>query len=62
MDLPGDIIQSLANYLGLEDLASTASFPDQIGKLKTLIARYNPNIIRQVREESHSSRISISEP
>ena len=40
MDLAGDIVQSLANYLGLEDLPSTAHFPTDTLKLENLIARY----------------------
>jgi len=39
MDLVGDIVQSLATYLGLDDLASTVNFPTEIAKLKTLISR-----------------------
>ena len=46
MDLAGDIVQSLANYLGLEDLPSTAHFPTDTLKLENLIARYRrKNII-----------------
>ena len=44
MDLAGDIVQSLANYLGLEDLPSTAHFPTDTLKLENLIARYRRRI------------------
>ncbi|XP_023337047.1 Bardet-Biedl syndrome 2 protein homolog isoform X4 [Eurytemora carolleeae] len=39
MDLAGDIVQSLANYLGLEDLGSTAKFPAEMFKLEGLLSR-----------------------
>jgi Bardet-Biedl syndrome 2 protein len=38
MDLCGDIIQSLAEYLGLEDLSSTCDFPEDLEKMETLLS------------------------
>ena len=57
MDLAGDIVQSLANYLGLEDLPSTAHFPTDTLKLENLIARYmRKNLIARYTGE----RISLT--
>jgi hypothetical protein len=39
MDLAGDLVQSLGNYLGLEDLTSTANFPTELARLETLLSR-----------------------
>ena len=38
MDLCGDVVQSLAEYLGLDDLKSLCDFPDEIFKMETLLA------------------------
>ena len=39
MDLAGDIVQSLGTYLGMEDLATTCSFPQEISSLEGLLSR-----------------------
>lgn len=39
LDLAGDIIQSLASYLGLEDVAVTASFPQQMEELQLILEK-----------------------
>ena len=39
LDLAGDIIQSLASYLGLEDLSVTASFPQQMKELREIMEK-----------------------
>jgi len=48
MELAGDIIHSLANYLGLEDLGSIANFPDEISNAESLLNRAEElNSVRQ---------------
>ena len=37
LDLAGDLIQSLASYLGLQDLSVTASFPQQMKELSEVL-------------------------
>ena len=37
MDLAGDIIQALAQFLNLEDLLTTADFPVEIETLKQIL-------------------------
>ena len=37
LDLCGDVVQSLAEYLGLEDLASTCDFPAETATLAGLL-------------------------
>ena len=37
MDLCGDFVQALANYLGVEDLASTCDFPKDTLELERLL-------------------------
>ena len=39
MDLCGDLIQNLAEYLALEDLPSTCDFPEEIQNLETLLQK-----------------------
>lgn len=39
MDLCGDIVQSLSEYLGLDDLPSTCDFPEEFSKIEELLAR-----------------------
>lgn len=39
MDLAGDIIQALASFLGIEDLQSTAEFPDQLEELRAVLLK-----------------------
>jgi len=39
MDLCGDVVQSLAEYLGLEDLASECDFPKEMEELETLLGK-----------------------
>ncbi len=34
MELCGDVIQSLSEYLGLEDLQAECNFPEEVMKLK----------------------------
>ena len=39
MDLCGDVIQALAEYLGLEDLPATCDFPVDLDKVEQLLNR-----------------------
>ena len=39
MDLAGDIIQALANFLNVEDLNVTADFPDQMETLRQILIK-----------------------
>jgi Bardet-Biedl syndrome 2 protein len=39
MDLCGDIVQALAEYLGVDDLASSCDFPPEIGKIEQLLVK-----------------------
>jgi Bardet-Biedl syndrome 2 protein len=39
MELCGDVVQSLAEYLGLEDLSSECDFPNELNKLEQLLGR-----------------------
>ena len=39
MDLCGDIVQALAEYLGVDDLASSCDFPPEIGKIGQLLTK-----------------------
>ena len=39
MDLCGDVIQALAEYLGLEDLPSSCDFPEDLEKVEQLLTR-----------------------
>lgn len=39
MDLCGDIVQSLAEYLGVEDLPSTCDFPEEMNLTETLLTK-----------------------
>ena len=39
MDLAGDIIQALAQFLNLEDLLTTADFPVEIETLKQILIK-----------------------
>ena len=39
MDLAGDVVTALAAYLGLDDLATTAEFPDMMEELKELLIK-----------------------
>ena len=39
LDLVGDIIQSLASYLGLTGLSVTASFPQQMKELRDVLEK-----------------------
>ncbi|XP_041369340.1 Bardet-Biedl syndrome 2 protein homolog [Gigantopelta aegis] len=41
MDLAGDIIQSLASFLNLDDLMSTADFPNEMEKLSKILVDVN---------------------
>ena len=60
MDLAGDIVQSLANYLGLEDLPSTAHFPTDTLKLENLIARYRrKNLFARYSQKNHIARYIV---
>ena len=38
MDLCGDMVQSLADYLGVEDLPSACDFPEEMGKIEHLLS------------------------
>ncbi|CAI8055642.1 Bardet-Biedl syndrome 2 protein homolog, partial [Geodia barretti] len=51
LDLAGDIIQSLASYVGLTDLSVTASFPQQMKELR--------DVLEEV-EELHKIRQKLS--
>ena len=37
MDLSGDFVQALADYLGLDDLKATCDFPEECAKLENLL-------------------------
>ena len=37
MDLAGDIIQELCTFLNIDDLATTAEFPEEMEKLKEVL-------------------------
>jgi Bardet-Biedl syndrome 2 protein len=37
MDLCGDLVQSLSEYLALDDLASTCDFPEELASLEQLM-------------------------
>ncbi len=37
MDLCGDVVQSLAEYLGLEELECECDFPDEFNRLESLL-------------------------
>ena len=37
LDLAGDLIQSLASYLGLQDFSVTSSFPQQMKELSEVL-------------------------
>ncbi|PFX14212.1 Bardet-Biedl syndrome 2 protein homolog [Stylophora pistillata] len=39
MDLAGDIIQALATFLGIEDLQTTAEFPDHLEELRGVLLK-----------------------
>lgn len=39
MDLAGDLVQDLAAYLGIEDLASRAAFPAAMEAFKATLAQ-----------------------
>ena len=39
MDLCGDIVQALAEYLGVDYLASSCDFPPEIGKIEQLLVK-----------------------
>ena len=39
MDLAGDIIQALANFLNIEDLNVTADFPDDMENLRQILIK-----------------------
>ena len=39
MDLCGDVIQALAEYLGIEDLPSICDFPEDLDKIEQLLSR-----------------------
>ena len=39
MDLCGDVIRALAEYLGLEDLPSSCDFPEDLEKVEQLLTR-----------------------
>ena len=39
MDLCGDIVQALVEYLGVEDLSSTCDFQEEIGKIEQLLTK-----------------------
>ena len=38
MDLAGDIVQSLGTYLGMEDLATSCNFPNEISGLEKMLS------------------------
>jgi Bardet-Biedl syndrome 2 protein len=37
MDVCGDVIQALSDYLALEDLSSACDFPEEISALETML-------------------------
>ena len=39
MDLAGDVIQALANFLNIEDLNVTADFPDDMENLRQILIK-----------------------
>lgn len=39
MDLAGDVIQSLAQFMNLDDLLTTADFPMEIETLKQILVK-----------------------
>lgn len=39
MDLCGDIVQALAEYLGVEDLQSTCDFPEEMSRIEQLLVK-----------------------
>ena len=39
MDLCGDIVQALVEYLGVEDMSSSCDFPEDIGKIEQLLIK-----------------------
>ncbi len=41
MDLAGDLIQALANFLNLDDLNVTADYPDEMEKLREILVKVN---------------------
>ncbi|CAL4122242.1 unnamed protein product, partial [Meganyctiphanes norvegica] len=51
MDLAGDLMQALANYLNLEDLQVEADFPNEVDQLSGVLERV---------EEYHSTRQRLS--
>jgi hypothetical protein len=42
MDLAGDVIQALAQFLNIDDLMSTADFPMEIETLKQILIKVGP--------------------
>lgn len=42
IDLAGDLIQSLASFLGIEDLSAEADFPEYFGELRTTLTEVSP--------------------
>jgi Bardet-Biedl syndrome 2 protein len=51
LDLAGDIVQSLASHLGLQDLSVSASFPQQMAELRDILEKV---------EEYHKMRQKLS--
>ena len=48
LDVVGDVVQALSDYLALEDLASTCEFPDEIDSLgKMLVTAEELQSVRQ---------------
>ena len=52
MDLCGDIVQSLAEYLGVENMESTCEFPEALDKIKQLLV--SADDLQSVRQKLSS--------
>lgn len=42
IDLAGDLVQSLASFLGIEDLSAEADFPEYFEELRTTLTEVSP--------------------
>lgn len=42
IDLAGDLVQSLASFLGIEDLSVEADFPEYFEELRTTLTEVRP--------------------
>lgn len=61
MDLAGDLVQSLASFLGIEELSSEADFPEYFEELRTTLTEVCCYWTSGVRKKKPSTVEKVSD-